>query len=396
MNILYNIFINFYKLGLSIHSLFNLKTRIILESQIGLLNRIKIATKNCENLVWFHASSLGEFEQGKSVIISYKKKNPNHKILITFYSPSGYETIKNTSISNWVFYLPHDTKSNASFMAKEIKPIKVIFIKYDFWYNYINELHKNKIPIYFVSSIFREDQYFFKFYGIWFAKQLKKVTRFFVQDDISNKLLKSIKIENVSVSGDSRFDTVITNSLEKYENKVIDKFCNHNNVLVAGSVWKKDLFLFHNIYRRLKYKLIIVPHEIKYVKEFLDLEKSILLSDISEENICNYDVIIVNEIGILSILYRYADIAYIGGGFGKGIHNTLEAIIYKNPVIFGPKYKKSKEAKELINKHIAKNINTRKEFYDTIKYFKDINISDEITKYIDCNTGSADKITEKL
>ena len=261
MNLFYNICILLYKNALWCFSLFNTKAKEIVKNQRNFIQKIQSSTKGEKNIVWFHAASLGEFEQGKSVIKIYKKKNPNHKILLSFYSPSGYNNIKNSELADWVFYLPHDTKKNAKFIAKNIKPIKVIFIKSEFWFNYIREMYKENIPIYFISSIFRKEQYFFQFYGKWFAKQLQKASYLFVQNAESEKLLNSINIKNVKVVGDSRLETVLDNAKEEYINKIVQGFCENRKILIAGSTWKNDLHLFEN----LDYKIIIAPHELDHI-----------------------------------------------------------------------------------------------------------------------------------
>ena len=223
--------------------MFNDKTKQIILEQKGLIYKIINETKGHSNIVWFHAASLGEFEQGKNVIQTYKEKNPTHKILLTFYSPSGYNNMKNNEIADWVFYIPHDRPKNAKLFIEHIKPIKVFFIKYEFWFNFIQQLYIQKIPIYFISCKFRKEQYFFKFYGKWFAKELKKITLIFVQDEESSNLLKSININNSIICGDTRFDTVLKYSKEDFNNLIIKKFIKHNKVLVLGSIWKEDLKL---------------------------------------------------------------------------------------------------------------------------------------------------------
>jgi len=396
MRIIYNIFIFFYRIGIRVYSLFNEKANEIVISQKKLLKDIYSETKGEKNIVWFHSSSLGEYEQGKSVMLLYKEKNPTHKILLTFYSPSGYNIIRNNTIADWVFYMPHDTKKNATFIADKIKPIKAIFIKYEFWYNYIQELYKHKIPIYFISSIFRDDQYFFKIYGRWFSKQLQKVNCFFVQDIESSKLLESINIYQTKVTGDSRFDTVLSNSTEKITEEDIELFINNQKIIVAGSTWGKDLQILKDSKITSEYKLIIAPHELNHLEEILKLENSILLSNLKKKDSSKYQVLIIDKIGILSKIYRYADIAYIGGGFGKGIHNTLEAVVYKVPVLFGPNYHKFREPKELISLGIAQSINCSEDFLKAVKHFEITNIKEISTNYINSKKGSAHKITESI
>jgi 3-deoxy-D-manno-octulosonic-acid transferase len=392
MNFFYNIFILLYKIALWCFSLFNNKAKEILENQKNLIQKIQFSTKGEENIVWFHASSLGEYEQGKSVIKIYKQKNPNHKILLSFYSPSGYNNIKYSELADWVFYLPHDTKKNAKFIAQNINPIKVIFIKSEFWFNYIQELKKEDIPVYFISSIFRKEQYFFKFYGKWFAKQLQKASYFFVQNTESEKLLKSIDINNVKVIGDSRFETVLDNAREEYTNRIIQEFCKNSKILIAGSTWKNDLKLFEN----LDYKIIIAPHELDQLDRLKEINNSSLLSDCEIGNCSKYDVLIIDKIGILSKIYRYADIAYIGGGFGKGIHNCLEAAVYNVPVIFGPNYHKFQEAKDFISLGIAKSVSNSDEFKNAITNFEKLDIKQISSDYFKNKIGAAEIITQHI
>ena len=392
MNLFYNICILLYKNALWCFSLFNTKAKEIVKNQRNLIQKIQSSTKGEKNIVWFHAASLGEFEQGKSVIKIYKKKNPNHKILLSFYSPSGYNNIKNSELADWVFYLPHDTKKNAKFIAKNIKPIKVIFIKSEFWFNYIREMYKENIPIYFISSIFRKEQYFFQFYGKWFAKQLQKASYLFVQNAESEKLLNSINIKNVKVVGDSRLETVLDNAKEEYINKIVQGFCENRKILIAGSTWKNDLHLFEN----LDYKIIIAPHELDHIDTIKKIKNSVLLSDCKIENCNKFNVLIIDEIGVLSKIYRYADIAYIGGGFGKGIHNCLEAVVYNIPVVFGPNYHKFKEAKEFISLGIAKSVNNPNEFRNAMSNFEKLNIKQISKDYFKKKIGASETITQYI
>ena len=396
MRFTYNTLIAIYQIGIWVYSFFDNKANDIIKGQRDLIKKIKKETKNQNNIVHFHASSLGEFEQGKSVIKEYKKKYPNHKILLTFYSPSGYNIIKNSPIADWVFYLPHDTKKNAIFFSEFIKPIKVIFIKYEFWFNYIIEYNKQNIPIYFISATFRKNQYFFKWYGKWFAKQLRKVNQFYVQSTTTIELLKSIKITQVTVCGDSRFDTVIEKSNQDYKNEIIEKFCNKKKVLVAGSTWEKDEEILNNICELLNYKLIIAPHEMNSISELKKLPNSILLSESSSSNISTKNILIIDQIGILSKIYKYANITYVGGGFGKGIHNTLEAAVYNKGVIIGPNYHKFEEAKEMISLGIIKSISTNKELITSIQYFEKQDIEEKTTPYFKSKSGAAIKICNSI
>ena len=396
MRFLYNIFIFIYQIGLRVYALCNEKAKQIILEQKDLIHKIINETKGHSNIVWFHAASLGEFEQGKNVIQSYKEKNPTHKILLTFYSPSGYNYIKNDKIADWVFYIPHDRPKNAKLFAEQIKPIKVIFIKYEFWFNYIQQLYIQKIPIYFISCKFRKEQYFFRFYGKWFAKELKKITLIFVQDEDSNNLLKSININNSIVSGDTRFDTVLQYPKQDFNNLIIKKFIKHNKVFVLGSVWKEDLKLISEIESLKNYKIIVAPHEMTQVNLFKNFEGCILLSEADSNNVSDSNILIIDKIGILSKLYRYATIAYIGGGFGKGIHNTLEAAVYNIPVLFGPNYHKFSEAKELINKSLALVIKNQNELIPSITYFEKIDIRQSSVEYFNSKKGSTKTILNHI
>lgn len=395
MKYIYNVIILVYKVVILFYSLFNNKASKIHKSQKGLLSKIYNATKHQKDIVWFHASSLGEYKQGKPVIELYKKKCPNHKILLTFYSSSGIENVSDKNI-DFMFYLPHDTKKNAEYIVKKVKPIKAIFIKYDFWYNYIRMLYKSNIPIYYISCSFRKNQYFFRFYGTWFAKQLNKVTHFFVQDDLSSHLLKQINIKNISIVGDTRIDNVMTHKEIKYKNIIIEKFVKNHYTMIAGSTHTKDNNLLIQLYDKLQdisLKLIIAPHEITEINTIKKLPKAILLSNADLDNIQDYNLLIIDSIGILPNIYKYAKIAYVGGGFNKNIHNILEPTIYGLPVIFGPNYYKSKEAIEMIEINIASSINNEKELMKKIKEYKlDNSINKKCENFFIQRKGASKKI----
>ena len=305
-------------------------------------------------IIWFHCSSLGEFEQGRPVIEKLKSQNPDLKLLLTFFSPSGYEIRKNYKGVDWVFYLPLDSKRNAKTFFEIVNPELVVFVKYDYWYYHLNECKKRKIPLLLVSGIFRNDQPFFKWYGNLHRRMLNCFTHFFVQDKESVELLKSIGINNVTVTGDTRFDRVSEIAENFTPIAAIEKFCGSSQLLVAGSTWPDDEKLIKDATANFPdLKIIIAPHEIH--KEHIDQLKSIfpdamLFSQLqahSSQPITS-NCLIIDNIGMLSKLYHYASIAYIGGGFNKGIHNTLEAAVYGKPVLFGPNYKKFKEAIGLI------------------------------------------------
>ena len=247
-----------------------------------------------------------------------------------------------------------------------------------------------------MSCKFRKNQYFFKFYGKWFAKQLQKVSHFFVQDMESEQLLKSINIKNISISGDSRFDTVFSNSTKGFSDKRIESFIQKEKVIILGSVWEEDLKLFNDFNILPDYKIIIAPHEIDKISTYQQLSNSILLSKSDSKKISNYRILIIDKIGILSKTYRYADIAYIGGGFGKGIHNTLEAAIYNIPVLHGPNYDKFIEAKELLSLGLSHYVKSTEELISSVKYFENTEIKQKSTEYIASKLGAAQKITDYI
>jgi len=309
-----------------------------------------------EGCTWFHFSSLGEFEQGRPVLEAIRQKHPENKIVITFFSPSGYEVRKNTTLADAVYYLPLDTPRNAREFVDTLQPKLVIFTKYEYWYNFFSEVHRRDIPLYIISGIFRPGQVFFKWYGGLHRQMLGFVTWFFVQDDNSKQLLKKIGIENVSVSGDTRFDRVWENALVPKELPSIAAFKNGHRVFIAGSTWPRDEYLLAELVTEYPdWKFIIAPHEIDYDKldtlmEQLPTECSARYSILSALNadFSKLRVLVIDNIGMLSSLYQYGDIAYIGGGFGAGIHNTLEAAAFGLPVIFGPNYTRFKEANDLV------------------------------------------------
>ena len=350
--------------------------------------------KRNQDIVWFHCASLGEFEQGKPIIEGYKIKHPTHKILLTFFSPSGYEIRKNYDEVDWVFYLPADTKKNAKKFINIVNPIKVIFIKYEFWFNYMAECKKQNIPFYSVSSIFRKEQSFFKY--DWFAKQLNNVSHFFVQDNNSKELLQKIGFSNCTVAGDTRFDSVISNTQNAISIPLIEKFSENKTTIICGSTWPKDeALLAKYIKENPNYKYIIAPHEMHHISELKKQTNALLFSKADSTNISNSNVLIIDSIGILSNIYKYGDLAYIGGGFGSGIHNILEAVAYGLPVVFGPNYQKFNEATELINKKGAISISNYTELtsaiHDLSTFDKNIAIN-----YIQENSGATTKILNSI
>lgn len=322
--------------------------------------------------IWFHASSLGEFEQGRPLIEKIKAENPEYKILLTFFSPSGYEVRKNYGGADVVCYLPFDTPYRVKKFLDLSKPVMAIFIKYEFWDNYLSELKRRNIPVYIVSAIFRKEQLFFKWYGGMYRKVLSYFTHIFVQDDASRELLSKYGVTNVSVFGDTRFDRVQDVYKNTKQVPMVDLFVNNNRsdnqlTMVAGSSWQQDEEVYLNYFNEHpELKLIIAPHEI-HKDHLMHIESmlkrpSIRLSEATEKDIKGKSCLIVDSFGLLSSIYRYGDLAYIGGGFGAGIHNVLEAAVYGIPVIFGPKYQKFKEARDLLQVGGAFSITDEKTF----------------------------------
>lgn len=354
MGLLYNIGICFYKLGIFVASFFNEK---VAKLRKGQRDAFAILKKNADantSYIWFHAASLGEFEQGRPVMEQLKKEQPNTKILLTFFSPSGYEVRKNYAGADIVSYLPLDTPLAAWNFVRLVNPSKVVFIKYEFWPNYLKALKVANVPVYSISAIFRPQQIFFQWYGKWYKNLLKTIQHIFVQDKNSLELLQQNGITNVSVAGDTRFDRVTDLAAQAKRIPLVEAFVKGaDKVIVAGSTWPKDEEL---LVRYLKLhpdvKLILVPHEIHTahitgISKLLD-GKFVRYTDANEENVLTTNCLVVDTIGLLSSIYQYARVAYIGGGFGVGIHNTLEAVVWNVPVVFGPNYRKFREARELI------------------------------------------------
>ena len=392
MGIIYNISLYVYLFIIYIFSLFNKKAKQWFLGRKELLKKIKKEIGNEKNIVWFHAASLGEFEQGRPVINNYKSKYPGHKILLTFYSPSGYNIRKNYSGVDWVYYLPMDTKYNAKEFIKIVKPIKAVFIKYEFWFNYMNEMKLKKIPLYFISCIFRKNQYFFKYK--WFGNQLQCVSHFFVQDENSKSLLLDLGLKNVTISGDTRFDQVKSNTKNCPRFPVLDKLPKKKTI-VFGSTWKEDeSIILSYIKKNKQYNYIIAPHEIENCNKLTQKTNGILLSNANEKNINN--VLIVDSVGNLPYIYKYADISYIGGGFGSGIHNVLEPIVFGSQVLFGPNFLNSIEAKELISISLAKSILNEEGLSEGIDFFRKNDRKKECTEYIKKHLGATKLICEHI
>jgi 3-deoxy-D-manno-octulosonic-acid transferase len=368
MLFLYNLFVIFASQALKLVAVFSPKIKLFVEGRKVVFPTLEQKIKPSDKTIWFHAASLGEYEQGLPVIEKIKEKFPSHKIVVTFFSPSGYEVRKNNTVADVTVYLPLDTKKNAKEFLTLVNPELVFFIKYEYWLNYLSELKELKTPTYMISGIFRENQMFFKWYGGFYRKALDTFTYFFVQNENSKKLLRQLGKANVAVSGDTRFDRVAA-ILEK-DNSLdfISEFKNNTLTIVVGSSWPKDESLLVDFINSNKYnvKFIIAPHNIKaeqieHLKNSITT-KTVLFSEREEKNLADYDVFIIDTIGILTKIYSYADIAYVGGGFGNpGVHNLLEPATYGVPIVIGPNYSHFTEAIALVNLEGCISISNKKE-----------------------------------
>ena len=350
---MYNFAIKLYKLGANIASLFNKKVKTMLKGQQVCFDVLRTKIDPDRSYVWFHAASLGEFEQGRPLMERIRREYPSYGILLTFFSPSGYEVRKNYEGADVICYLPFDTPKNVCRFLDLVHPCMAFFIKYEFWKNYLDELHSRNIPVYSVSSIFRADQVFFKPYGKGYAKVLRNFNHLFVQNDVSKDLLNGLGILNVTVAGDTRFDRVLQIREQAKELPLVEAFKQNKLTFVAGSSWQPDEELFIDYFNRHpEVKLIIAPHVIgeDHLQHIIGKVKGkvVRYTQVTVENVAEARCLIIDCFGLLSSIYKYGEIAYIGGGFGSGIHNTVEAAVYGVPVIFGPNYQRFMEAKDLI------------------------------------------------
>lgn len=378
---IYNIVIYFVLWGIAIASLFNEKVRKMWRGEREAFKILKQKVDPNAKYIWFHAASLGEFEQGRPLMERIRKDYPQYKILLTFYSPSGYEVRKNYEGADIICYMPVDTRLNAIRFLRLVRPVMAFFIKYEFWSNFLHILKHRNIPTYSVSSIFREDQVFFKWYGRSYAGVLKCFTRFFVQNEESKRLLEGIGITAVDVVGDTRFDRVLQIKEAATQLPICEAFRTgvassqsadvpHHDfkVFVAGSSWPPDENIFIPFFNEHKdWRLLIAPHVIaeEHLKLILSLikgKKVVRYTQTTPEEAAEADVLIIDCFGLLSSMYNYGDVAYIGGGFGVGIHNTLEAAVWNMPVIFGPNNKKFQEAQGLLKSGGGFEINTYEDF----------------------------------
>ena len=407
MQVLYNIFIYLYSAAISVAALFYNKAKLLQSGRRKIFDNL---AQQCENkqIVWFHCASLGEYEQGKPLIQKFREQYPDLTFLVTFFSPSGYEVKKNDKDIDILAYLPADTPKNARKFIRAVKPKAVFFVKYEYWYNFMNELYINKIPFYYLSAIFRSKQYFFQPYGRWFAEQLKKCTYFFVQNKLSQILLNQIDIEQVAVTGDTRFDRVYHIAQKNTELDFMREFKQDSKLIIAGSSWQPDEELLNNVFEIAKndYKIVLAPHlidpeHITSIKQLFSKEKVVCYTQLEGKNLAEYNVLIIDTIGILRKIYKYADIAYIGGAFGSGLHNTLEAAVFGIPLFFGPEYDHFNEAVELVTRKGAFSIVTSEEMIIKLRGFKANpdyykQTCQICAQYVHENLGACDKIAEYI
>ncbi|MCA5004205.1 3-deoxy-D-manno-octulosonic acid transferase [Sphingobacterium bovistauri] len=407
MRLLYDLGIWLYGIVLHLISPFHPKAKLWTNGRKDILKRISQTVEHGQKHIWFHFASLGEFEQGRSVLEQIKTKFPDEKIILTFFSPSGFEIRKNTNLADYVFYLPEDTSKNAKAFIDIIQPKFVIFTKYEYWYHYFKELKKRDIRLLMISAIFREDQIFFKPYGGFFRSILHHVSYFFAQNMDSVHMLKWINITKAGLAGDTRFDRVVELPNQHKTIPQVEKFCRANKIIVTGSTWKPDEELLKQLANdNPQWKFILAPHEIHkgHIDDIVKLFGDVLLfsqfESYTEEQIQSSKILIVDNIGMLSSLYYYADITYIGGGFGVGIHNTLEAATYGKPIIFGPKYEKYQEAIDLVTLIAGfsiSNYEELKQVFDSLQeeqFLKEA--SESAKKYVQQRAGATQIIMKYL
>ncbi len=413
MRVLYSIAISIYGFAAGIAALFNNQKAVQWTTgRKDWKQKLKAALSGSNGKrIWIHCASLGEFEQGRPLIEKIKSENPSFFIVLSFFSPSGYEPRKNFQSADYVCYLPTDNRRNAEQFISMIAPLYVVFVKYEYWLNYFEELKRKQIPLYMVSAIFRESQVFFKWYGSFYRKMLNCVNHFFVQDTVSARILNDAGFNNVSVSGDTRFDRVAAVAMEKKRIDRIENFRQQCRIFIGGSTWQEDEELIFPMIASMKsneIKLIIAPHEVSE-KRISEIERRarvyfkpnevIRFSSVADA--ASARVLIIDNIGILSSAYGYGNLAWIGGGFGKGIHNILESAAFGVPVIFGPRYEKFREASDLIDCGGAFSVKDAKEAEVKItQLLTNESMREESAsaclEYVNKNTGATSRISAAL
>lgn len=408
MHLFYNLGIALFDLAVSLAAPFSKRAALLVKGRKTVWDTLGGVSLEGD-VIWVHCASLGEFEQGRPLIEAIRKKNPSYKIVLSFYSPSGYEVRKNYKEADVVCYLPSDTRANAKRFISTVNPRMVFFVKYEYWYNYFRELKEVGTPLYLVSAIFRKDQIFFKWYGGWFRKILNNVKCFYIQDEKSAALLDGIGIKAYIVAGDTRFDRVAAIAAAANPIPVVENFATGAKVLVAGSTWPADEQIIANYINNSAkdVKLIIAPHMVDE-SHIQQLERRFALpvcryTKVKGEIGADIRVLIIDTIGLLSAIYRYGSVAYLGGGFGKGIHNTLEAATYGMPVIFGPHHLKFKEAIDLKEKGAGFSINDSVEFGNLMERLWDDENKDYLKKsgeaalkYVQSMCGATEEILKLI
>ena len=412
MRSLYTLGIYMYLLFIRLGALFLPKAKLWWEGRINWETRLNeaLTAKRAPNqtTIWVHSASLGEFEQGRPLMESIKKEHPEVFILLTFFSPSGYEIRKNYPNADLVVYLPADLKGNARKFIQIVRPHLAIFVKYEFWYNYLQELHMQQVPIWLIAAVFRLQQPFFRAWGAWYLKILRGFNHFFVQNQESADLLQRFNLSQFTIAGDPRVDRVLQIAAEAKQFPLVEAFKQQSQVFMVGSSWEPDEEIMGTFWQEEallnNWKMIIAPHEITE-SHLVQVEakfggQCVRYSKFDPANHFEYPVLIIDNIGMLSALYRYADLAYIGGGFGTGIHNTLEPMAFGLPVIFGPKHQKFTEAVAVLELGGAKTIQTSADLIEAFRNFTDptnkAKASAAVSNYMLQNRGATGKIMSRL
>ncbi|GHA72049.1 3-deoxy-D-manno-octulosonic acid transferase [Pontibacter akesuensis] len=374
--LLYDIGLKAYETGMALAAPFNQKAKLMRQGRERQFDKLREALQiNKEPLVWFHCASLGEFEQGRPVMEAFREASPKYKILLTFFSPSGYEVRKNYPGANYIFYLPLDSASNARQFLDIVQPKLAVFVKYEFWHYYLLELQQRQIPILSISAIFRQEQVFFKPYGAFYRNILQRFTHIYTQNKSSLELLQRINISHASIAGDTRFDRVLQTAASVKTIPKVEAFAAGQLVFMVGSSWPVDIDVLLPLIQKYSasIKFIIAPHEVNAASINTVMKTvgagAIRFSEASEASVARYGVLVIDNIGMLSSLYSYGTYAYIGGAFGKGLHNTLEAAVFGLPLFFGPSYGKFQEAKDLVELGCAFPVNSSEEL---LKAFEEV------------------------
>lgn len=399
---MYEIVISLYTLGVAVMSLFNDKVKKMWRGEREAFRVLRNSVDPGSRYVWFHAASLGEFEQGRPIMERLRREHPELKILLTFFSPSGYEVRKNYEGADIICYLPLDTYFNARRFLNLVHPEVAFFIKYEFWWNYLHILKRRNVPVYSVSSIFRPNQVFFRWYGRTYSNVLKCFTRFFVQNEVSRQLLAKLGITEVEITGDTRFDRVLQIKSQAKSLPIVEAFRQDYKVFVAGSSWPPDEDIFIKYFNgRDDWKLIIAPHVIgeDHLQQILSKlkGKAVRYTEATPESVADAKILIIDCFGLLSSIYGYGHVSYVGGGFGVGIHNVLEAAVWNIPVIFGPNNERFQEAQDLLASGGGRQIDSYQQFESLMNgYIADDSLrkadGDKAAQYVSSKAGATRKI----